>query len=160
MDHANIDMAELLASVDAFRGLGEAHCQLLSENFKVNSFRGGELIFREGDHIDAFSVIISGSVDIVLPESGPDIQRVSEVKLGNFGPGEHFGEYALLDMRPASASAIAAEDTVLAQTGTRELQLLLDRNSELGKTVFFNLALSLVDRLRQQNMELDLVTFN
>ena len=56
-----------------------------------------------------------------------------------------------------SASAVASDDVVLLQISARTLASILDREAQIGKTVYFNLALTLVDRLRQDNQELDLV---
>lgn len=155
-----LSTAEFLASVDAFRGLEDAQCELLAEKFQRCRYASGERIMQEGERIEVFSVIVDGSVDIVLPQDSPEIHRVSELKLGTLGPGEHIGEYALLDMRPASASAIAATECTLLQIDTHDLQHLLYQNCELARTVYFNLALLLVDRLRRSNEELDLVSLN
>ena len=154
-----LSTAEILASVDAFRGLEDDHCELLAGKFQRRRFPSGERILQEGERIDMFSVIVDGSVDIVLPEESPEIHRVSELKLGSLGPGEHIGEYALLDMRPASASVIASTDITLLQIDTHDLQHLLYQHCEIARTVYFNLALLMVDRLRRSNQELDLVSF-
>jgi CRP/FNR family transcriptional regulator len=155
-----LSTAEVLASVDAFRGLEDAHCQLLADKFQRRRYASGERILQEGERIELFSVIVDGSVDIVLPENSREIHRFSELRLGTLGPGEHIGEYALLDMRPASASAIASTETTLLQIDTHDLQHLLYQHCEIARTVYFNLALLLVDRLRRANQELDLVSLD
>jgi CRP-like cAMP-binding protein len=158
MEHLNIP--EFLAAADAFRGLDEPHYPLLAEKFHVHRYAPGEPILQEGERIAMFSIIVDGRVDIVLPEDSEDIHRVSELRLGSLGPGEHVGEYALLDMRPASASVIAAVETTVLQIDTHELQHLLYQHCEIARTVYFNLAILLVDRLRKSNEELDLVSLD
>ena len=155
-----LNIPEFLASADAFRGLDEAHYPLLAEKFQLQRFAPGEQILQEGERIAMFSIIVDGRVDIVLPEDSQDIHRVSRLTLGSLGPGEHIGEYALLDMRPASASVIATADTTVLQIDTNDLQHLLYRNCEVARTVYFNLALLLVDRLRKSNEELDLLSLD
>lgn len=157
---SDLNIAEFLASADAFRGLEDTHCQLLAGHFRVRRYGAGEQIMQEGERIELFSLIVDGSVDVVLPETTREIQRASQVRLGTLGPGEHIGEYAMLDMRSASASAIAATDSTLLQIDTHDLQHVLYQNCEIARTVYFNLALLLVDRLRRSNQELDLVTLD
>lgn len=64
----------------------------------------GQVIFRKGDDGDTVYVIESGSVHVFLPqEDGPDIP------LATLHPGDIFGELALFDTGPRSATAVAAE---------------------------------------------------
>lgn len=76
---------ELLSNVDAFSGLDDAHHELLAERFNRKKFSVGEQVFAEGERIDIFSIVISGSVDIVLPEQGAQVHRPSELKLASVG---------------------------------------------------------------------------
>ena len=65
-------------------------------------FRRGEVIFHIGDPGDALFVIVDGEVKISLPsETG------EEAILATLRPGDVFGELALLDGAPRSASATA-----------------------------------------------------
>ena len=66
-------------------------------------FRRGEVIFHIGDPGDALFVIVSGEVKISLPSETGD-----EAILATLRPGDVFGELALLDGAPRSASAIGA----------------------------------------------------
>jgi CRP-like cAMP-binding protein len=82
-------------------------------------FRRGEVIFHLGDPGDALFVIVSGEVKISLPSETGD-----EAILATLGPGAVFGELALLDGAPRSASATAisaAETVVLPRDRFREL---------------------------------------
>ena len=68
----------------------------------------GEILFRRGETGDAFYVIDSGQVRIfTLDEEG------NELTLNTLGVGEAFGELALVDDRPRSASAAALGPTLL-----------------------------------------------
>ena len=68
----------------------------------------GQILFRRGEPGDAFCIIDSGQIRIfTLDEEG------SELTLNTLGPGEAFGELALVDDRPRSASAAALGPTTL-----------------------------------------------
>jgi CRP/FNR family cyclic AMP-dependent transcriptional regulator len=82
-------------------------------------FKRGEVLFHIGDPGDALFVIVSGEVKISLPSDTGE-----EAILATLGPGEVFGELALLDGSPRSASAsalVATETVVLPRERFREL---------------------------------------
>jgi signal transduction histidine kinase len=82
---------------------------LLKRNSRKRSFRKGQVIFREGDSSDALYVIEQGSVEISAL-IGPRERRVFAM----FGPGDYFGEIAVIDSKPRSATAIAKAKTVVS----------------------------------------------
>ena len=73
---------------------------------RVQNFRAGSVIFRQGEPGDSLHAIVEGSVriDVVSPSG-------SETTMAIMGPGECFGELAILDGRPRSANAIATHAT-------------------------------------------------
>jgi CRP/FNR family transcriptional regulator, cyclic AMP receptor protein len=82
-------------------------------NDNVKSFEKGELIFKEGEKGDVMYVLLEGAVDLTKKlERGDTVLKTVET------PNDFFGEMALLDERPRSASAVAVKDTkVLAVDG-------------------------------------------
>src|SRR5512138_1142975 len=70
----------------------------------LRTFRQGEVIFSEGSSGQQMFVIKAGGVDILKRTRGRD------ELVGTLGPGEIFGEMALVDNLPRSATAVAAED--------------------------------------------------
>lgn len=73
-----------------------------------SAFGAGEAIFFEGQPGDCAYIIERGAVDIVARVDGkPD------VVIGRLGPGDLFGEMALIDMPLRSATAVAREETEL-----------------------------------------------
>jgi signal transduction histidine kinase len=81
---------------------------LLRRNSRRLSFRKGQVIFQEGESSDALYVIDQGSVEISAL-IGSRERRVFAI----FGPGDYFGEIAVIDSKPRSATAIAKVDTVV-----------------------------------------------
>jgi CRP/FNR family transcriptional regulator, cyclic AMP receptor protein len=82
-------------------------------NDNVKIFESGDLIFKEGEKGDLMYVLLEGSVDLTKKlERGDTVLKTVET------PNDFFGEMALLDERPRSASAVAVKRTkVLAVDG-------------------------------------------
>jgi CRP/FNR family transcriptional regulator, cyclic AMP receptor protein len=110
---------EALGAIPFFAGLEPDALERLAAGMRSRRFRRGEVIFHLGDPGDALFVIVSGDVKISLPsETG------EEAILATLGVGDVFGELALLDGAPRSASATAigaTETVVLPRDRFREL---------------------------------------
>src|SRR5712691_8623571 len=108
---ASMHHHELLARVPLFRGLSEGERISLSQRLVEKRFQAGELVFSKGDNGNAMFCVLSGKVQIFLPPEGGaervDLKEVSE--------GDHFGELALFDEKPRSASAEAKSDCTLLE---------------------------------------------
>jgi uncharacterized membrane protein len=102
---------ELLERVPLFKGLSEEARMSLAERLVERRYRAGELVFSKGDRGSALFCVLSGKVEIFLPpEGGADRVDLKEVH-----EGEHFGELALFDEKPRSASVEARTDCVLLE---------------------------------------------
>lgn len=93
-----------LTHVALFANLDADSLRELDAIVRRRGFRAGEVIFHRDDPGQVLYVIRAGKVRIYI--SSPEGQ---EVVLAVFGPGDYFGELALLDGQPRSASAIAIE---------------------------------------------------
>lgn len=108
-----------LAAIPFFGGLEPAALERLAASMRSRRFRRGEVLFHIGDPGDALFVILSGEIKISLPSDTGE-----EAILATLGPGALFGELALLDGAPRSASATAmtaTETVVLPRERFREL---------------------------------------
>lgn len=108
-----------LAAIPFFGGLEPDALERLAATMRARRFRRGEVLFHIGDPGDALFVILSGEVKISLPSDTGE-----EAILATLGPGEVFGELALLDGAPRSASATAmtaTETVVLPRERFRQL---------------------------------------
>lgn len=97
-----------------------------------------EIIFREGDEGDAFYVVQEGGVELTVRRG-----RLEMEKLAHRRPGEAFGEMALLDGAPRSATARATRETVLIRIGRDRFRELLG-----PETLAFRILASLSAALR------------
>ena len=105
-----IDTAELLSQVQIFNGLEAEDYLMLSEYFRIEKFRQGRVLFREGDRVKELSIIVSGSVEVLLPESGGEVHRFTEVKLATMEGACASGGGPLQLLRAPSLEEIDAQE--------------------------------------------------
>jgi CRP/FNR family transcriptional regulator, cyclic AMP receptor protein len=110
---------------------------LAEQGTRLRTFKAGETIFKEGDPGDEMFVIQSGRVEI----------RRGNRTLETLGEKSIFGEMALIDDGPRSASAVAATDVSLVPVGEKQFLFLV------SETPYFalNVMRTLVRRLRTMN---------
>jgi CRP/FNR family cyclic AMP-dependent transcriptional regulator len=101
-------------------------------------FRRNEVIFHQGDPGDSLHVVASGAVKIVLPSSEGD-----EAIIATLRPGDFFGELALLDRAPHSATATAVEPVETMSLARMPFQRLLDTDRGLRMALLSGLAAEL-----------------
>ena len=87
------------------------------EDLPMRRFAAGELILREGEVGDGAYVIESGRCEAFRLIDG------ERLVLREMGPGEVFGEMAVLNAEPRTASVIALEDTVVHEVSARTLEV-------------------------------------
>ncbi|HZS88341.1 MAG TPA: cyclic nucleotide-binding domain-containing protein [Chloroflexota bacterium] len=97
---------ELLARVDLFRSLNKKHLAQVARLAERQQYAPGQVIVKQGDTGLGLYVIVSGSVDVQQERAGAE-----PINLNSLGPGDFFGEMALLDDYPRSATVIAREPT-------------------------------------------------
>lgn len=101
MNKESPQVAKMLAQVPLFAGLKPKQVKSIAGAFaRERSFESGQVIEKEGGSAVAFYLITSGSVEI----------RKGEKRVSKLGRGQFFGEMALIDKLPRSATVVAAED--------------------------------------------------
>ena len=91
---------ELLQGVPLFAELEPRELQRLSSSFKERIFESGEPVVTEGEHVNRFFVI----------ETGEAIVKVHGDERGRLGPGDYFGDVAMIDQGDRTASIQAESD--------------------------------------------------
>ena len=99
-----MDVEEALASTKLLSSLDRKTIKRLAEQGKHRSYAAGEVIIREGAPASALYIILSGKVHFEVAKGG-------SAPVATAGPGDFFGELALIEEHPRSATAIADEPT-------------------------------------------------
>ncbi len=95
---------DALARCPLFEQADAGMLQSLAARLRRRRFRRNEVIFHQGDPGDSLHIVAAGGVKIVLPSTEGE-----EAIIATLRPGDFFGELALLDGAPRSATATAVE---------------------------------------------------
>lgn len=110
-------------------GLDRINLAKLIPNFEQVQVNSGEIVFRQGEVGDALYIIIDGIVRVYLEPGG----RSREIAC--LGPGECFGEMALLTGEPRSADIQAMTDLILLRLAKDRFEHLIKQYpSRIGST--------------------------
>ena len=126
-----------------FEGIRPELLEEVAHELRVVRLNEGDVIFREGDPGDSLYLIGQGSVQISKRGRGGAQETLAFIQSGNF-----FGEMALLDGKPRSAMATAAESTVLGTVTEETFQHILEL---APNRLHMNFLRSVSERLRQVN---------
>ena len=137
-----MDRAALLRTIPMFSDLATEDLDALSHALVEKHITAGQMIFHLGDAGDAMYIVADGDVNIHLP--GEASRRVS---LKDISRGEYFGELALFDDKPRSASALATTNAVLLELGRDTLSGYLERRPKAAMAILRTMA----ERLRETN---------
>lgn len=141
---------ELLRSVPLFSDLAEGELERFSRVAVPRSFPAATRVFHEGDHSDACYIVRSGSFRVTREHSDG-----RAITLATLGPGDIFGELAMLDGEVRSASVESLADGELLALPAGEVRSLLARHPEIaGKLIA-----ALVRRLRAANERISRQSF-
>lgn len=141
---------ELLRSVTLFADLEEGELERFSHVAVPRAFPAGTRVFHEGDDSDACYIVKDGSFRVTREHSDG-----RAITLATLGPGDLFGELAMLDGDKRSASAEALSDGELLALPANDVRALLGRHPEIA----LKLVAGLVRRLRAANVRLSRQSF-
>ncbi|HEU5324953.1 MAG TPA: cyclic nucleotide-binding domain-containing protein [Candidatus Limnocylindria bacterium] len=117
-----VELAQQLASVPLLAGLNDRVRRRLADIGKRRSYNPDDAIVREGSAGTALYIVLSGRARV---------ERAGEV-LGELKAGDFFGELALIEEHPRSASVIAAEPTDCLLFPAWEFTALLEEHPEVA----------------------------
>jgi len=129
----SIDVA--LRNIALFSGLSETDMAAVSSLAVTRSFPKNTLVICEGDTSDSLYVVLSGKVKVFLSD-----EEGKEVTLNLQGSGEYFGELAILDEAPRSASVMTVEDTRLAVLSKAAFERCMEQHATIALVVMRGLA--------------------
>ncbi len=134
----------ILEGCPLFKDLTEQELVRVRSAAREFTFSAGEIIFKEGDPGTGIYIVKTGLVQISVL-----LNQADRVILTRLGPGDLFGEMAVLDENPRSASSTAETETVLYFISREDLLLMLECTPRLS--YFFVREMS--QRLRDFNSQ-------
>lgn len=99
-------VAELLSHTSLFAELSQDDLEHLAETARIRTYHRGEVIVREGEVATGCFMIASGRVEVIR-----GTESLHPTMLGTLGAGDLFGEMAVIDDHPRSATVRALEET-------------------------------------------------
>jgi CRP/FNR family transcriptional regulator/CRP/FNR family cyclic AMP-dependent transcriptional regulator len=125
----------MLQKVSFFSRLTSPELEALALSLGKRTFGKGTIIFHKGSPGRSLYIIESGRVRIfLLSDSG------QEISVNVYGPGDVFGELALLDGLPRSAGAVVMERTVVYTLHRDDFVRLLDHSPRVAKSIIQDLS--------------------
>ncbi len=138
-----------LVSVVVFQDLGSEELDIIKASSREVTVPQDTMIFKQGDPGDRMYLIVEGMVEIWKSEG----HEVKGSRLARLKAGEVFGEMALFDKEPRSATAMTSltKETKLLVWEERDLAQLVVRHPNLGVKLLMNFLKALSSRLRVAN---------
>jgi CRP/FNR family transcriptional regulator len=136
------ESVELLSRVPLFSELSREELERISRVSVARNFPAGVRVFHEGDHSDACYLVRKG--DLRVTREHPDGRAIA---LATLGPGDLFGELAMLDGEARSASVETLTDSELLALPAADVRRLLADHPEIS----VKLIGALTKRLRETN---------
>lgn len=134
---------KLLQRMPVFGAVNEDTLAFILERTRSFEVPAGEYFFREGAEAVSFMVLEAGAVEILRVHDG------EQIRLAELGPGDCFGEMALLECRNRSASVRALEDCSALEIKLEILHALYERDLEQFVLIEMNVAREISRRLRE-----------
>jgi SulP family sulfate permease len=127
------------------REMEEIYTILIHSRYKT-----GATVFQEGDDGDIMYILTRGSVSIFLDIGEGQFKK----RITSFGSGVFFGEMALLEDKPRSATAIAEQETELYALKKKDFLKLMKTLPEIALKIQWGISEELASRLRSSNEEI------
>lgn len=143
---------KLLKSLHLLDQIPEEQLSTLEQFLKPTQLKDGEVLFEEGTKGESLYFVSSGRIKISKKVSGKDFKD-----LAILGPGDCFGEMALVEATSRSARASAAGETVVLELHRNDLNRWLKEHPSLAIGFFAELVQVQSQRLRRSSNEIALL---
>ena len=138
------ELCSMIERTQMFKDFARADIEQLARFTRAYQVEKGKTIFREGQKAAFLCVITEGVVDVMKLSDTREPKKVNSIR-----PGRSFGEMAVLDDMPHSATTVAADTVKLVMITKQKLEQLANDNPALGVKVLWQLAKLMSLRLRQ-----------
>ncbi|HOX48128.1 MAG TPA: cyclic nucleotide-binding domain-containing protein [Spirochaetia bacterium] len=152
-----LDYFEFLRRVYFFKDLADDEIRLVEGSCAEEEYAAGDVLFVEGSTADRFYIVIEGRVEVWknFYDPKPDLLAVH-------GPGHFFGEMALVDELPRSATVVAKDPVRVLYLYRDDFRRLIKERSSIALSVMTSISFMVrssnevfVDDLRRRNAELE-----
>jgi CRP-like cAMP-binding protein len=126
-----------------FSRMQPSDLRISAKYFNISNYSEGETIFREGDVATFICFLHQGRVSVIKNDWNGDV-----VVMGTECAGDNFGEMAVLDGEPRSATCVAETDCEILTLTKKELDTLLKENAFVGSEILRAIAINLSLRMR------------
>lgn len=123
-------ITDALAGVPLFSRCSGRDLKAIARHVEIIETNPGRDVVRQGDDGDAMFIVLAGAAAVTRDGK----------RRGTLGPGDYFGELALLDPAPRAATVTAVEPTELAAISVRMFRVLLREIPGLGAKLLADLA--------------------
>lgn len=145
-----MDRKSILTNVELFEGLDDEELNTLAEVCEERVYPVDEIITQQGEVGEELFVVYEGFVEVVRSGVSPERAPRTIVHLGE---GQIFGEMALVDRGPRSATVKAASDqTELLVIKRGDFDRICEKNHHIGYVVMRNIAADLSFKLRHHHL--------
>ena len=139
--------AELAAAdIGLFAGYPQGDIKAIAAQMKRKTYASGTVVFREGEPSDEVLIVLKGTASAYL-----DRANAASIRLATFSPGTVFGELALLDHGPRSASVVADTDLVCYALSRADYAELAEKSPAAAILFMAAIGRELSGRLRTAN---------
>lgn len=142
----SLDISEMLARSTLFSELAREELAALGAAAQRLDFTRDQVIFSMNEAPDGLYLVARGRVKVCVPTA-----TGKEIILATLGPGEVFGEMALLDDAPRSASVVAQLPTTAYRLRRSDFSRLLEEHPSIAR----KLLVELTRRLRRANAQVE-----
>ena len=132
----------LLKGVPLFKGLGNPDLKSIAKHVTTQTYPRNSMLVREGEAADALYLVVNGRVKVyVSDEAG------KEVVLDTLRPGDFFGELALIEDVPRSATVVTTQESTISRIHKTDFERCLAQSPQVA----INLLKTLSKRVRGLN---------
>ncbi|MBU0483061.1 MAG: cyclic nucleotide-binding domain-containing protein [Proteobacteria bacterium] len=140
---------DALVKVPLFDHLSKRELRIVTGIIHHRTYQEGEFVFQKGQPGAAMFIIDEGEIEIVDPDQDEKCNVIARL-----GENTFFGELALLDDSPRSATAVAVKLTRIYAFFRADLDDLMNSNPHIGSHVYKSLAMIIGARLKATNEQL------
>lgn len=135
IDKGDIVDIALLANVPLFHGLDKEALQAIASQAVTQQYPKNSILVYEGEEPDALYIIVSGRAKVYVSD-----EEGKELVLNSLSTGEFFGELALIDGAPRSATVMTTDKSTLIKISQRDFAKFMQETPGVAMNVLKELA--------------------